>query len=52
MATNGGVMTPLGWTFMLLSLTFVWTLVGWCYYKILSQPPERVAQPAKDFQSA
>lgn len=52
MATNGGVMTPLGWTFMLLSLTFVWALVGWCYYKILSQPAEKVAQPAKDFHSA
>lgn len=46
-------MTPLGWTFMLLSLTLVWALVGWCYYRILSLPPEKkVAQPAKDFHSA
>ena len=45
-------MTVLGWIFMLLSLTFVWTLVIWCYYKILSQPPEKIAKPAKDFHSA
>jgi hypothetical protein len=38
---------------MLLSLTLVWTLVLWCYYKILSQPPQKkVAEPVKDFHSA
>jgi hypothetical protein len=46
-------MTPFGWILMLLSLTFVWGLVGWCYYKILAQPADKkVAKPIKDFHSA
>ena len=29
-----------GWLFMLLSLAFVWGLTGYCFYRILSLPPE------------
>lgn len=29
---------PLGWIFMILSLSFVWGLVIACYYKLLSAP--------------
>jgi len=31
-------MTTLGWVFMLVSNTFVWGLVSWCFYKVLSTP--------------
>ena len=31
-------MTIGGWILMVVSLTFVWGLVGWCYWKILSTP--------------
>ena len=44
-------MTVAGWIFMCLSLTFVWSLVGWCYYRIVTTPKE-VPQPTKDFHSA
>ena len=27
-----------GWILMVGSLTFVWALAGWCYWKILSAP--------------
>jgi hypothetical protein len=33
-------MTPLGWVFLCLSLTFVWGLVGWCFFKVLTAPGE------------
>lgn len=33
-------------------MLFVWTLTGWCYYKILSRPEEDVPKPTKDFHSA
>jgi hypothetical protein len=44
-------MTLLGWIFMLGSVGFVWTLCGWCYYKILSfqEPP---AEEVQHFHSA
>ena len=29
-----------GWILLVCSLTFVWGLAGWCYYKILSGPDE------------
>lgn len=46
-------MTALGWIFLAASLTFVWSLCGWCFYKVLNLPPEHdVAEPAKDFRSA
>ena len=34
-------MTTGGWTLMVGSLTFVWGLAGWCYYKILTAPDGR-----------
>ena len=33
-------MTPLGWIFLTVSLTFVWGLTGWCFYKVLTVPKE------------
>ncbi len=33
-------MTPLGWVFLIVSLAFVWGLVGWCFYKVLAAPRE------------
>ena len=46
-------MTPLGWIFLILSTAFVWGLTGWCFYKVLTLPPEHdVAEPAKEFRSA
>jgi hypothetical protein len=44
-------MSVLGWIFLATSLSFVWGLTGWCYYKILSSPagpPEEL----KHFHSA
>lgn len=29
-------MTTLGWIFLTVSLTFVWGLTGWCFYKVLT----------------
>lgn len=50
-------MTALGWTFMVLSLAFVWGLTGWCFYRVFTLPPEMppdeaVPEPAQDFRSA
>lgn len=36
-------MTIGGWTIMILSLVFVWGLTGWCFYRVLSEPPEAVS---------
>ena len=33
-------MTIGGWILMVGSLMFVWGLVGWCYWKILSTPDD------------
>jgi len=33
-------MTTLGWIFLLLSMAFVWGLVGWCFYKVLTVEEE------------
>lgn len=33
-------MRPLGWVFLLVSLTFVWGLMIWSFAKVLSLPPE------------
>ncbi len=33
-------MTPLGWVFLIVSLAFVWGLVIWCFYKVLTSPGE------------
>jgi hypothetical protein len=46
-------MTTVGWIFMLVSLSFVWGLIAWCYSRILRLPPEmETAKPARDFHSA
>jgi hypothetical protein len=31
-------MTIGGWILMVGSLSFVWGLVGWCYWKVLTGP--------------
>lgn len=44
-------MTALGWLFLAVSLTFVWSLTLWCYYKVLTfeeDPPD----PVRHFRSA
>lgn len=33
-------MTAGGWLTMILSLVFVWGLTLWCYYRVLTAPPE------------
>jgi hypothetical protein len=38
-------MTSAGWIFLITSLVFVWSLAGWCFYKVLSireEPPDSV----------
>jgi hypothetical protein len=43
-------MTPLGWVFLTVSLTFVWGLVIWSFAKVLSLPPaerEEIARAAE-----
>lgn len=40
-------MTLLGWICMTGSLGFVWGLVGWCYYKMLSDPEPPVEEVHK-----
>jgi len=32
-------MQPLGWAFLLVSVTAVFILTGWCFYKVLTTPP-------------
>ena len=32
-----------GWAIMLVSLVFVWGLTGWCFYRVLTSPPEDVS---------
>ena len=44
-------MTTGGWLMLIVSLTTVWSLAIWCYYKVLTYdevPPE----PVQDFHSA
>jgi len=38
-------MTTLGWIFLLVSLTFVWGLVSWCFYKVLTLKEEGFVEP-------
>jgi hypothetical protein len=33
-------MTALGWIFLVVSLSFVWGLTGWCFYKVLTVKEE------------
>jgi hypothetical protein len=30
--------TATGWVFMIVSVTSVWALLVWCYFKVLSTP--------------
>jgi len=32
-------MTPLALVFMIVSVSFVVILTGWCFYKVLTAPP-------------
>jgi hypothetical protein len=34
-----------GWVFLILSLSFVWGLAGWCYYKVLTYEEEDSVEP-------
>jgi hypothetical protein len=40
-------MTPLGWLFLIVSLSFVWGLMIWSFAKVLSLPPEERAEVAQ-----
>lgn len=33
-------MSPLGWLFLIASVGFVVGLTAWCFYRVLSAPPE------------
>ena len=44
-------MTLIGWIMMVCSLSFVVGLTAWCYWRVLSLPPE-IPKAAKDFHSA
>ena len=44
-------MEPLGWIFMIASLSFVWGLTIWCFYRVLNAP-EAPPEPAREFHSA
>jgi hypothetical protein len=41
-------MTLSGWIFMMVSLTAVLLLVGTCYYKILTAPPQTPDDPSEE----
>jgi hypothetical protein len=32
-------MTALGWIFLGVSLASVWSLAGYCYYRVFTEPP-------------
>ena len=38
-------MTTAGWIMMIISLAFVWSLVIWCYKRILSSPQKEEVPP-------
>jgi hypothetical protein len=39
-------MTAGGWILMLVSLAVVWGLTFWCFYRVLTAPPEdQVVKP-------
>jgi len=44
-------MTPLGWIFLVTSITFVWGLTGWCFYRVLTAP-EPPDEEFEHFRSA
>jgi hypothetical protein len=39
------VITPLGWLFLVGSVSFVTGLTGWCYWKVLTTPDEHTVKP-------
>jgi hypothetical protein len=43
-------MTPAGWIFLVVSLTFVWGLAIWCFRKVLTAPPDVEEEIAKDLE--
>lgn len=44
-------MTALGWIFMLVSVTSVWGLAAYCFYRVLTAP-EPPAEEPQHFRSA
>ena len=38
-------MTPEGWIFMIVSITFVVALTAWCYYRVFTAPHETTEPP-------
>ena len=38
-------MKPLGWLFLIVSLSFVWGLTGWSFYKVLTYDDGDVVEP-------
>ncbi len=38
-------MTALGWTFLIVSLAFVWGLAGWCFYRVLTHGDGSITEP-------
>ncbi len=38
-------MTLLGWVFLLTSISFVWGLTIWCFYKVLTTKEEGFVEP-------
>jgi hypothetical protein len=44
-------MSVLGWMFMITSVSFVWLLSAYCYYRVLSSP-EPPPEALHDFHSA
>ena len=48
-------MTAAGWTFLVVSLSFVWGLAIWCFIRVLTAPPEteqEIAEELEHFHSA
>jgi hypothetical protein len=41
-------MTPGGWTTLIASTVAVWGLAIWCYYRVLTAPPEEGIQEPPD----
>jgi hypothetical protein len=39
-AADTSIIDTAGWVFLLVSCTFVIGLVTWCFYRVLTLPPE------------
>jgi len=44
-------MTFMGWVFLGISLSFVWGLTVWCFYRVVTAP-EPPPEEVQDFRSA